>query len=174
MVGLRSGSAGDLLDKRVVVDVVTLLGLAHADEALHLGRLEFGVVSGRHQRVEVLSADHALAIRIVALEGSGDFFWGIHLLHLLAHHGDELVEGDGAAAGSVAVFDHLRHLSIGRLHAHLSHNGFQGVFGDLVAAFAAEHLERLFELGDLLLCQEVHLVDLFIRVWRLWLGLWGW
>jgi len=148
---LGSRSSSDGFDQGEVVDAVTaFFWFSKSNEQLDFSGLEFSVSAGGNQCVEVLSGDDAFAVGIEAFEGPEDIIRGIHLPHLVGHHGNEFVEGNNSSTAGVAIFDHLAHLSICGFEAQLAHHALQGVLRDLIAV-PTEHFVGFFELGNLVL-----------------------
>lgn len=118
----------------------------------HLINLVVGqLLSNRgHDVTELSGGDKAVVITVENLESLSDLLFGVSVLHLAGHHGEELCTGasvecyrviepcgrltgevDGAVVVSVDLVDHVLKLRLAGVLAEGSHDSAQLLGGDL-------------------------------------------
>merc|ERR1719195_624702 len=142
------------LDKLLVIDLSITI---HISLTNHLINLLIGQLLAQicHHMTKLSCADEAVSITVEDLECLDKLFFGVRVLHLACHQGQELREIDGAISISIDLIDHVLELSFGWVLTQGSHHCAQLFRRDGSITIFVEKREGLLELSNLLLGQLV-------------------
>jgi len=129
--------------------IAILVGLADHLVNLVISQL---LANRGHDMTELGGGDEAVVVAVEDLEGLSDLLFGVSVLHLASHHGEEFwrqlgVHGlrsvvdeastrkvNGAVVVSVHLVDHVLELRLAGVLAERAHDGAQLLGGDLTCA----------------------------------------
>merc|ERR1739841_105350 len=108
-------------DELLVVDVTVSVDIGLSD---HLIDLLVGELLSKvgHDVSQLSGGDETVAISIEDLEGLDELLFGVGVLHLSGHEGQELWEVDGSVTVSVDLVDHVLELSFSWVLSKGSHD----------------------------------------------------